>query len=1021
MSIPGINRSYDQAIAELAPWLSQSTEPQGQIIPELPAVDRTFLLVADIYDPVNLNLLKWSDDPTNAVWNKGSVTVATGEDDPLGGTDAWKVTDPTTSANVQMNQDFAAGDGVASAAARVWVKADSASQIDIGIYNNTDLQFESQQVRKIQGPGSVSVSGNLPRIQNLSASVWTLIEISLDAPMEDGDTYRLLIYPGGAGSTTANDSNIVFRPQAQYKLSGRWWTSPVRKTEGVNGPGGADGQGVTIFLSNNGWTSGTTGLTNNNSGRTIPQHQLFSWGLKEPYNASSQLFRGGRVEGQALPGFGDITIANPAEAGEDESVFEEGAYDAIVLYTWSNRPLEVYHGNYDDDFSDFTPIFIGTAENLRWTTTEAAVQLRDRQFKLNKFFQERLFGGFGACLRYDGSGDKVAVGGHPATYIQGDLTLEARVRWYAQPAAGGEYLASWAGSGETEPLNFQWSLYHDGALDRFVSLHEYGSGASDELKLFSAGTANWYDGSWHHVALVRRAADQELDLYLDGDLHQTLSYSNDPTGGEDGVLTIGAHPGGTNEWSGDLDEVRIWRRALTHDELNNSRGRTLAGSEEGLAAYYRLDEGTGSETYDEVTNQRVQLREGLFFDGVDDHVQVTDHADFDPTANGEITVEVVCSPATDNTGGAADAVVRRDNTFQVAQVDDRWRVAIHDGTTFRSVTSSPVVQAGKEAHLTMVWDDDTEQISLYVDGVFNASNTYSGSSVNDGAADIYFGSNGAGQWWHGWAFEVRFWNVIRSAQQILDSYGSQLSGSETGLKGYWKIDEGSGSTAGDTTAGGHDGTITGASWEDTTGAITGASWVGSGEGGLDLAGKPVPAIYGRARHVPLVLVDALNLVYLAGEGPLEEIEEVMEGAGGSLVSGGDTSNIWAHVFVLSGNPTTAQGAGATTLIDTSETFVTKGIQVGQYVRNVTDGGSGVVVSVDSETQITHTALSGGTNNDWQTGDTYELDSDYVTDLAHGFVRFQAAPSKPPTAHVKGDSSGAGYVSDAGSIVRRIAT
>jgi hypothetical protein len=74
------------------------------------------------------------------------------------------------------------------------------------------------------------------------------------------------------------------------------------------------------------------------------------------------------------------------------------------------------------------------------------------------------------------------------------------------------------------------------------------------------------------------------------------------------------------------------------------------------------------------------------------------------------------------------------------------------------------------------------------------------------------------------------------------------------------------------------------------------------------------------------------------------------------------------------NPTTA--GSSTVLNDTLASFTTGTDQpeVGMTIRNVTDGSTAVITSVDGATQITHTALTGGTSNDWQLADTYEINN-----------------------------------------------
>lgn len=73
---------------------------------------------------------------------------------------------------------------------------------------------------------------------------------------------------------------------------------------------------------------------------------------------------------------------------------------------------------------------------------------------------------------------------------------------------------------------------------------------------------------------------------------------------------------------------------------------------------------------------------------------------------------------------------------------------------------------------------------------------------------------------------------------------------------------------------------------------------------------------------------------------------------------------------LSGTTTSAGVAsnGECTLTDTSGTFLST-TSAGDTVHNVTDGSSGIVISVNSNTQIV-TALFGGTNNQYGNGDSY---------------------------------------------------
>ena len=77
-----------------------------------------------------------------------------------------------------------------------------------------------------------------------------------------------------------------------------------------------------------------------------------------------------------------------------------------------------------------------------------------------------------------------------------------------------------------------------------------------------------------------------------------------------------------------------------------------------------------------------------------------------------------------------------------------------------------------------------------------------------------------------------------------------------------------------------------------------------------------------------------------------------------------------------GNPTANDATnGAVAMDDTTADFTGSAIpvRVGDEIRNSTDGGVGTITAV-YEQRLEHTPLAGGTNNDWQTTDTYVINA-----------------------------------------------
>ena len=82
------------------------------------------------------------------------------------------------------------------------------------------------------------------------------------------------------------------------------------------------------------------------------------------------------------------------------------------------------------------------------------------------------------------------------------------------------------------------------------------------------GKVNLRDGQWHHCAATYKREAQKL--FVDGTLIAKSSYSG-PLPANSTPVTIGGHHFGSmhHPWIGDVDEVFIYQRALTDDELQS--------------------------------------------------------------------------------------------------------------------------------------------------------------------------------------------------------------------------------------------------------------------------------------------------------------------------------------------------------------------------------------------------------------------------------------------------------------------
>jgi len=101
-------------------------------------------------------------------------------------------------------------------------------------------------------------------------------------------------------------------------------------------------------------------------------------------------------------------------------------------------------------------------------------------------------------------------------------------------------------------------------------------------------------------------------------------------------------------------------------------------------------------------------------------------------------------------------------------------------------------------HIGMTWDGAV--LTTYVNGLpkITAQGSGSTTTLNTAQSVLMIGCNPTNNnCFNGYFDEFRVWNVARTATEIKDNYNKPMTGNETGLVGYWKFDESSGTTVAD--------------------------------------------------------------------------------------------------------------------------------------------------------------------------------------------------------------------------------
>ncbi len=117
-------------------------------------------------------------------------------------------------------------------------------------------------------------------------------------------------------------------------------------------------------------------------------------------------------------------------------------------------------------------------------------------------------------------------------------------------------------------------------------------------------------GGWHHLAVTydgrggATAADG-VTFYIDGVAVPVTRQNNVAYVAMENwtaPLELGCETVGFQQFDGGLDEVRLWNAVRTPSEIQAALLSTLTGSEAGLVAYWRFDEGAGMSVDDDSPN-----------------------------------------------------------------------------------------------------------------------------------------------------------------------------------------------------------------------------------------------------------------------------------------------------------------------------------------------------------------------------------------------------------------------------------
>ncbi|MFI6009930.1 LamG-like jellyroll fold domain-containing protein [Streptomyces sp. NPDC051243] len=181
-------------------------------------------------------------------------------------------------------------------------------------------------------------------------------------------------------------------------------------------------------------------------------------------------------------------------------------------------------------------------------------------------------GVFGGALAFDGADDAVRLPLRPQLQL-GTQNFTASL-WFRYTGRTGEQPLLWVGGiGGSQP---QFWLRGEPASNRVRGLMTVRSGATTVRSASVSTTGAYNDGRWHHLALRRGGG--RLTLFIDGSPISTADVAGSVSRNSPFGVHIGQRMDSRAFFTGAIDEVRVWNRALTDAELTRVRQSNIGPS-----------------------------------------------------------------------------------------------------------------------------------------------------------------------------------------------------------------------------------------------------------------------------------------------------------------------------------------------------------------------------------------------------------------------------------------------------------
>ena len=196
------------------------------------------------------------------------------------------------------------------------------------------------------------------------------------------------------------------------------------------------------------------------------------------------------------------------------------------------------------------------------------------------------------------------------------------------------------------------------------------------------------------------------------------------------------------------------------------------------------------ETVQTSTPTSLQRAIKIEYSGVGLRLNDTDHIGLDITNN--LTVELWYQPTAQPDYNTASVLVRKNDAYVVVYEDyggTKKLTMYMWGNYEKGWRKDFTLENNTWYHLAWSYNANIGTVNLYVDAYLEGTDNSFPNQINNSNGHFQISEPFPGYQARGVIDEVRIWNTIRTEQEIITYFQTELTGSESNLVGYWNFND----------------------------------------------------------------------------------------------------------------------------------------------------------------------------------------------------------------------------------------